>query len=361
MNRSRLHRAGFGFAVSILFILTVLPVSAEEPPATDAIPVTAQPVKKASFRDVSNEVGKISAIDSVELGFSLSGSARLVAVYFNDGDKVQQGELIAELDSTKARAELDMARSNLALAKSKLVRTRELLAKEPGSLSKQDADELEEAVNLANAEFKLKAAELNDYYLRAPFDGQLSSFKPSIGARLKEADPLVTLYRVDSVEIRYALGQEDFGKAASGQKVQVKVETYKDRSFEGIVTYVAPVVDESSGRVAVHASLSNPDYALAPGMFASVKQIFRENIERLLVPQNSVVAKDKERFVWVVSGDRVKKRNVTLGNNTNDGDVVVTAGLQASDMVVKTGIQNLTENARVRLVPDKPADTQEKH
>lgn len=91
------------------------------------------------------------------------------------------------------------------------------------------------------------------------------------------------------------------------------MEAYKGREFKGLVSYVAPAVDESSGRVEVHAQLGNPDHALAPGMFANVKQIFSKGIKHLLVPQNSVIANNEERFVWVLQGDKVSKRLCHLG------------------------------------------------
>ncbi|WP_345850556.1 efflux RND transporter periplasmic adaptor subunit [Shewanella algae] len=339
----------------LIFCLPIsLSLSAQEiqPP-----PVTVEAVKQASFRDVANEVGKIRAIDSVALSFN--ASAKLTAIHFKNGDMVKQGDLIAELDSVKAQADVDKARSTLALAKTKLERVRGLLAKEPDSLSKQDVDELEENVQLAAADFKQKQATLADYSLIAPFDGQLTSFTPSIGAQITAETPLVTLYRLDPVEVHFAISQVEFGKAQRGQEVHLTVEAYKGREFKGLVSYVAPAVDESSGRVEVHAQLKNPDHALAPGMFANVKQIFSKGIKHLLVPQNSVIANNEERFVWVLQGDKVSKRPVSLGRNTNDGYVIIKSGLQNSDTVVRTGMQNLQEGGEVRVLTNALLATEE--
>ncbi|MCF1432023.1 MAG: efflux RND transporter periplasmic adaptor subunit [Shewanella sp.] len=340
---------------SLWLILFCLLISSA-PNAKDVLhpPVTVEPVKEKSFEDATKEVGKIQAIDSVDLSFN--ASAKLTAIYFKNGDLVKQGDLIAQLDSVKAKADVDKARSTLALARTKLERVTNLLAKQPDALSKQDVDELKENVQLATADFKQKKATLGDYRLIAPFNGQLTSFSLSVGAQVSADTPLVTLYRLDPVEVHYALGQTEFGKAQPDQKVFLTVDAYKGREFKGVVSYVAPAVDASSGRVEIHAKLNNPDHALAPGMFANVKQIFGKGIIHLLVPQNSVIAKNKKRYVWVLQGNKVSKRAVTLGKNTNDGYVIIKSGLAKSDTVVKTGMQNLKEGEEVRvLTSEQPA------
>ncbi len=315
-----------------------------------AIAVRVEHVKQAYFYDVVQEVGKIKAIDSAKLGFNASN--KITKIHFNNGDKVIKGDLIAELDNTEAKAELDKSRSGLALAKTKLERINELLQREPYALSKQNVDEVREKVNLAKADFQQKLAAMKDYQITAPFDGQLTSFSQSVGSHIAVDDVLVTLYKLNPVEVYYAISQNDFGKAKKDQKVSVTVEAYKDRVFNGKVNYVAPAVDEQSGRVAVRAELNNPSFALAPGMFANIKHYFGHRVSQILVPQNSVLVNNKERFVWVVKRNRVTKQLVTLGKNTNNGYVVITSGLEQDDLVVKTGMQNLKSNAIIKILPD---------
>ncbi|BFL82220.1 efflux RND transporter periplasmic adaptor subunit [Shewanella baltica] len=332
-----------------LFTLTPMVVLATD--KVDVIPVTVEAIKETSFADVVNEVGKINAIDSAILNFN--SSEKISAIHFSNGDKVTKGQVIAEQDNTKAKADLDKAKSTLALAKTKLERIEDLLIKEPFALAKQDVDELRENVNLADADFRQKQATMNDYLIKAPFDGQLTSFSQSIGSQIGAGTALVTLYSLNPVEVRYAISQNDFGKAQKGQKVNVTVEAYGNKVFKGLVNYVAPAVDESSGRVEVHAALDNPEFKLAPGMFANIKQFYSRGIKRLLVPQNSIIANNDERFVWLVRGDSAVKQVVKLAQNTNDGYAVVTEGLAEGDLVVKTGMQNLKSDSKIKVIQDK--------
>lgn len=350
---SNMRHAKLSFAAAPLAVWlsgsVISPVYAE---SVQAIPVSVEAAKESSFANVVKEVGKIDAIDSAILTFN--AGEKISAIHFKNGDKVTQGQVIAELDNAKAKANLDKAESTLALAKTKLERIEELLAKEPYALSKQDVDELKENVNLADADLRQNAAMMKDYVIKAPFDGQLTSFSQSVGSQISAGTELVTIFSLNPVEVRYAISQQDLGKAAQGQKVAVTVEAYANEVFHGVVNYVAPAVDESSGRVEIHAALDNPDFKLAPGMFASITQYFSKGIKRLLVPQNSVIANNDKRFVWVVKGNKAIQQEVSLGKNTNKGYVVITKGLKVGDLVVKTGMQNLKVDSLVDIIDNPP-------
>ncbi|MFA0308423.1 efflux RND transporter periplasmic adaptor subunit [Vibrio splendidus] len=328
-----------------LFALHISPSFAQD---SNLIPVTIEKAHKQAFTSSINEVGKIRATDSAALTFSASD--KILNIHFKDGDSVKKGELIAQLDNTKAKADLDKARSSLALAKSKLKRVQELLKKQPDSMSQQDVEELGEQANLAAADYRQKEALMNDYLLVAPFDGQLTNFTHSLGSKIDGATALVSLIKLDPVEVQYSIGQSDLGNAKLGQNVSIQVDAFVDEAFSGVVDYIAPAVDESSGRVEVHAHVTNPDHRLVPGMFAKVSQMTSEDTTQMVVSQNSVQAKNAQRFVWIVNGEKIEQRIVELGVNTNDGYVVVENGLKLGDQVVVTGQQNLKKASLVKVM-----------
>lgn len=328
-----------------LFALHISPSFAQD---SNLIPVTIEKAHKQAFTSSINEVGKIRATDSAALTFSASD--KILNIHFKDGDSVKKGELIAQLDNTKAKADLDKARSSLALAKSKLKRVQELLKKQPDSMSQQDVEELGEQANLAAADFRQKEALMNDYLLVAPFDGQLTNFTHSVGSKIDGATALVSLIKLDPVEVQYSIGQSDLGNAKLEQNVSIQVDAFVDEAFSGVVDYIAPAVDESSGRVEVHAHVTNPDHRLVPGMFAKVSQMTSEDTTQMVVSQNSVQAKNTQRFVWIVNGEKIEQRIVELGVNTNDGYVVVESGLKLGDQVVVTGQQNLKKASLVKVM-----------
>lgn len=337
-----------------LVALSSAPVFSEE---AAMVPVTIEKAKAQAFTSSINEVGKIRATDSAALTFSASD--KILTIHFSDGDAVEKGQVIAQLDDATAKADLDKARSSLALAKSKLKRVQELLKKQPDSMSQQDVEELKEQANLAQADFRQKEALMKNYLLVAPFDGQLTNFSRSVGSRIDSSTTLVSLIKLDPVEVQYSIGQSDLGDAKLGQHVSIKVDAFTDETFSGVVDYIAPTADESSGRVEVHAHVTNPEHRLVPGMFAKVDQVTSEDADQLIISQNSVQAKDNERFVWVVDGNSIAQRVVELGVNTNDGYVVVEKGLKLGESIVVTGQQNLKADSSVKVmnVVDKSPST----
>ena len=313
------------------------------------VPVTVEPISTKEFVATLNEVGKITAIDFAELTFSTPG--KLVAINFKDGDVVKKGQIIAKLDSSKVKADLDKASSSLTTAKNKVRRVIELNKKQPGALSKQDFEELQDAANLAAADYRQQQAILKDYSLIAPFDGELTNFTKSKGSMIDAVTPLVSVYNLDPVEVTYTISQNDLGKAVKGQPITVTVEAYKDMTFNGVVDYVAPAVNKNTGRVAIHARIENPDHILAPGMFAQVSQMVNGRTNRIVAPQNAILAHNEDRYVWVVDKNNVAtKRYLTLGKNLNNGYVIVEKGLKVDDIVVVTGHQKIDDETLVNII-----------
>jgi len=317
----------------------------------ESVPVTVEITQQLATTMAIEEVGKLKATDSAALTFS--AGEKLKSLHFNDGDTVKKGDLIAQLDDSKAKAELEKSSSSLALAKSKLSRVLALLKKQPDSMSAQDVEELKQQVALAEADYSQRKTDLQSYQLVAPFDGQLTNFTHSVGSRVEAAVVLVHLIKLDPVEVHYSISQSEVGKAKLGQAVTLKVDT----TFSGQVDYIAPLVDESSGRVEVHAKLDNADNRLVPGMFAKVSQNIGDSVDHVVVSQTSVGADGNQRFVWVIKGDKAVKQPVELGDNTNNGYVAIKSGLNVGERVVITGQQNLDVGTPVTIQGSKPSIT----
>ncbi|PSW21056.1 efflux transporter periplasmic adaptor subunit [Photobacterium sanctipauli] len=343
------------FITTLLCLAPVL-ATANETEAS-AIPVTVEPVATKSITQHIEEVGKITAHDSANLTFS--AGAKIKAIHFNDGEAVEAGTVIAELDSTKAKADYDKAQSSLKLAETNLARTLNLLAKQPDALSPQDVDGIREEVNLAKADFRQKEATLKDYTIVAPFDGRLTTFSYSVGSHIDASTPLVSLFKLDPVKVTYSISQEDLGKAHKGQAASVTVSAYPNQEFTGQVNYIAPAVDDSSGRVEVNANINNPNLTLAPGMFADVRHKLEVAKQQLVVPQTAIVAHNDTRYIWVIKDNKPTRKTVTLGANTNDGYVAVNSGLNKGELVVTAGQHKLNENVTVKVMDQPLKETEE--
>jgi len=339
--------------LSLSILTATLPSYAE---SVESVPVTVEITQHRVSSSTIDEVGKLKATDSAALTFSAGEKLKLLN--FNDGDVVKKGDLIAQLDDSQAKAELDKAKSSLALAESKLARVLALIKKQPDSMSAQDVEELKQQASLAKADYKQKETDLQSYQLTAPFDGQLTNFTHSVGSRVEAATALVSLIKLDPVEVHYSISQYEVGKAKLGQPVSLKVDAYGETTFTGHVDYIAPLVDENSGRVEVHAHLSNADNRLVPGMFAKVSQSVGDESDDVVVSQTAIGTDGEQGFVWVIEGDKATKRLVELGDNTNDGYVAIDTGLTIGETVVVTGRQNLSQDSVVSVKKSKSQQAQ---
>lgn len=130
------------------------PVSWAKEPEQTAIPIKVQVVQNREFTGQLQEVGKIIPVDSTALTFSASD--KLKSKYFKDGAYVKKGDLIAELDNTQAKGELDKAETQYAIDQSKLTRMLALVKKQPDSISKQDIENQKLQTNLARVDVEQK-------------------------------------------------------------------------------------------------------------------------------------------------------------------------------------------------------------
>lgn len=346
----------FGIVLSVFFLLLIIsPAKAtdEKPSTVSNINVTVARARLKSISQVIDDVGKVYAVDSAVLSFSVD--EKIDVINFDGGEDVQKGQVIAELSHGVAKADVAKAQSEFNLAKNKWQRSMAMIKKEPNSISLQDIDELKENVNLAQAEFDQKKAILDNYQIVAPFNGRLTDFSQSAGSYIKAFDPLVTIFKLNPVDVFYSVSQDNLDKIALNQKVELSAEALTNTKFSGVVNYIAPDVSIKSGRVNVHARVDNHDLKLFPGMFVNVKHYLDSKKRYLLVPQKSINAKDKQRFVWLVNADNtISQRQVKLGKNLNSGDVIVEKGLKEGDQVVTTGNQWLADGMTVEVNRQSP-------
>ncbi|ENM5906548.1 efflux RND transporter periplasmic adaptor subunit [Vibrio mimicus] len=336
------------FYAICLLLPSINALADNNPQQEEVVRVSVAEAKLKSIPETIDDVGKVYAVDMAVLSFNIDEKISLIHV--KDGDEVKKGQLIAELSSGIAKADVAKAQSEFNLAKNKLGRSLNMIKREPGSIPPQKIYELKENVNLAKAELDQKEAILQNYQLIAPFDGYLTDFKQSEGSYIKSFSPLVSLFKLNPVEIFYSVSQENLCKVALNQNVSVTTNAVKNTTFNGVVDYISPEVNMSSGRVDVHARVKNPALKLSPGMFVNVKHFTNNNQPFVLVPQTAINVKDKERYVWRLNKDQtVSQKTVKLGANLNDGNVVIQEGLVEKDQVVITGNQWLKEGMKVQV------------
>ena len=189
--------------------------------------------------------------------------------------------------------------------------------------------------------------QLNECTLKAPMDGVVSAAPLAVGAIAGLATPVVTLV-TSKVEINVKVEESRIAEIKKGQPATIQLAAYPDQKFSGKVTRISPTADPADRTFQVRIEPDGQNEALRGGMFAEVSLIAEQHADALLVPRASVVADGGRSFVFAVVGDRVERREVTLGLSQGN-EVQVVSGLMSGDRVVTVGQAGLKDNDEITV------------
>ncbi len=192
--------------------------------------------------------------------------------FFDEGDAVQQGQIILELSTEIER--LDVERRKVALSLSEKERDRlKQLAEKTSSVSEERLETAEGNYQIAKADFELAQARLKDRQVIAPFSGVIADFlEHEVGEGTKVGNPLIRLVDTSRILFICNLPFDIAGHLKKGQKLPVKGAFQNpDKVVEGEITFISPVVDAASGLLRIKVVINNQDQQIKPGVMALVQ------------------------------------------------------------------------------------------
>ncbi|WP_105103682.1 efflux RND transporter periplasmic adaptor subunit [Microbulbifer pacificus] len=367
-----------GAVITVLFVVLIAACAKKEPApaAPKAPPVEVLAVRAHQVIPRFEYVGRVEATDEYKVRPRVEGY--IESRHFVEGQLVQQGELLYQIDPKPFIAALDNQRATLAQARSALQvaqrnyqRGRELIV--TGAISKVQMDELtgtfEEAESqVAAMQADLEAAQLNLSYteIRAPLTGLIGRSEYTEGSLVgPSTEPLTTIVRMDPIYVAFevpenrlfAVQEEGELRRQQGlppvkREVRIKQPNGAFYPYPGIIVFVNNQIDQATGSALVRARFPNPERLLVQGQFARVAiSVFagREAVKPL-VPQAAVMEDMQGRFVYVVDDKSIAhKRYLELGQREN-ALWAVDKGLKAGERIIVNGLQ--------RVAAGKPVDAQ---
>ena len=328
--------------------------------APPALPVSVIEVAPREVPVSFEAVGRTEGSREVQVRARVAGI--LEKQLYNEGDSVQAGTVLFQIERAPFEIELAQARGTLAQERSR----EELAQKEAERLklladrraiSQKEADQAISAVSQSSgavqvARARVRQAELNLSYttVAAPIGGITGRAQQSIGSLVSptnESAMLTTLTRGDPLWVRFALSEAEFATVRAADKaVEVKLETADGRAYpqSAHVNFSGSTVDAATGTVQMRAEVPNRELALLPGQFVRVRVIAGSQ-QAIVVPQTAVMQNEGGRFVWLAAEGKAVQRSIRAGNWLGK-DWIVLEGLKAGDPVI---VDNL-----VRLRPGAP-------
>lgn len=286
-------------------------------------------------------VGTARANESVSVTSKTSN--KVTAIRFEEGEFVERGDVLVELDGAEARADLAEAEAALVDSESQFRRTRDLYAQQALSLSQ--LDQIEATLNANRARVAAAKARLADTVITAGFDGRTGFRNVSVGSLVSPGVVITTLDDTSVMKLDFTVPETYLYLLQKGLPVTARTPGLPGRTFEGKITNIDSRVDPVTRSIAVRAEIPNRDGILRPGMFMTVN--LQGNVtQTLLVPEAAIVPEQGSTYVFVVKDGVVERRAVKLGRR-RPGEVEVTVGLQEGERVVVEGTQNIRDGTRV--------------
>lgn len=333
------------FVLFVMLFAVFIPVRAMA--QQSPVPVYVTIAETRFFADEIEALGTLKANENVNLTSSVT--ERITAIYFDSGARVNQGDVLIEMDAAQEKALLEEAKSVLAEAQKQVERLTPLVKQGATSESAMDTAQL----NLQTAKARVAAIEsqISERIVTAPFDGKLGLRNVSVGSMAQPGTLITTLDDDTVMKLDFSIPEVYLPALREGGKVTALARAFPDEIFEGVVASIDSRVDPVTRAISVRAVVDNADHTLRPGMLMRIK-LQKNPRQALVVPEETLVPRGDRNFVFVLNeqGDKTVAvmQPVTLGARRN-GDVEITDGLKAGDKVVTHGTLRLQDGAAVTI------------
>jgi membrane fusion protein (multidrug efflux system) len=293
--------------------------------------------------------GDVVAIQQANIFSKVMGT--LEKTYVDMGTPVRQGHLLALIDTTELYQTYEQAAATFLNAQLNYRRTKELF--EQTLVARQDLDNAEAALKIAQAASEAASTRLGYAHITAPFSGTVTKRFLDPGSVLTSTNTtLFTLMDLDVMKVMINLLEKDIPKVERGKAALVTVDAFPGREFHGTVERYSQAVDLSTRTMAVEIDIPNPDHLLRPGMFASVTLIVDRHGNALTVPTQALLKDDNGYFVYTVAQDTARRIPVIPGVEQHSRTEIL-SGLQGDEPVITTGQQFTKNGGAVRVQREK--------
>ncbi len=376
------HARAFRFsrAVGLLALLTLFGCQQQqqaEAPEAPPPTVTAVKAESRSIEEASEFVGRVVAVNRVELLARVEGF--LKERRFTEGQQVSEGDVLFKIEPDQyeavveqRQADIEKAKADAGNAEAQLARAMDLL--KSNNIAQAKVDELEAAASVAEASISqaqaaLTAARLDLDYTRitAPIEGRIGLAQITIGSLVGPSSGiLATIVSRDPIYVQFPLTQRELLSARRAIKAKggdVKSVLTKARlpdgtlyDHDGRLDFVDVTTNQSTDSVTMRAELPNPDGVLVDGQYVGVVLQSGERESAILIPQSGLQLDQQGVFVLIIDAEsKAQIRRVETGPNKG-ADVVIAKGLESGELVITQGVQKVRPGQEVKVAPETQAE-----
>jgi len=342
--------AGLGF-VKFKQIQTAIAQGAAFQPPPEA--VTTIVAGQERWPSTLNAIGTMAAVRGVTVSADLAGIVE--EILFESGESVREGQVLVVLDTRQEQAQMAAAEAQRVLARLNFNRMQDLLDQKV--VSKAEYDSATAESRQADARVGEIRAAIERKTIRAPFSGILGIRQVNKGQYLAGGDPVVPLQSLNPIYVNFGVPQQALGQVQVGRAVRVTTEQIGNAGFDGRVSAIDSVVDQTTRNIQVQATLANPSGVLRPGMFVQTAMPLGAEQRVVALPASAISYAPYGDSVFVVADLKdekghtyrgVRQQFVKLGPARGD-QIAVVSGVSPGDEVVTSGVFKLRNGAAVQI------------
>lgn len=305
--------------------------------------------------DRIESVGTLVANESVTITAQVSDPVR--KIHFDDGQYVEEGDVLVELTSYEESAQLAEAQANLDDSDRQLKRLETL----GGTVASQSQiDEARSRVNANKGKLDAIVARIDQRLIRAPFSGILGFRQISPGTLVTTNTPITTLDDVATLHLDFSVAETFLQLVRPGTLVKARSPSYDGEIFEGNVRTLGSRVDPITRTLSVRAKLTNDEGKLRPGMLMTV-ELWTQPVEKIVIPETALILENDIAYVYGVNAENTVERLIVNISERRAGAVVIESGLTGGEQIIVEGTDAVRAKSKVKIVETDGTPVSEYH
>lgn len=305
---------------------------------------------------IAKEQKLVSSIPAVgtllpneEVDLTAESAGKVVGIYFKEGSRVKEGDLLLKVDDSDLLAQHQRASFQRKLLEEKLNRQRVLFEQE--AVSREEYDQVQTDFNMVEADIALLDVKIAKTELRAPFDGLIGFREVSLGAYLQPGVLVSRLVDDNRLKVEFSIPEKYAGLPLINAKVSFTIEA-SDKEFTATVYAVDPRVDPETRTIMLRARCDRADSRLSAGMFARLNLITSQSEHSILLPTEAIVPEMGGKRVWKQVNGKAQSVPVETGERT-DEQIEVLSGIEVGDTIITTGLMQIRSDASIHITDIK--------
>ena len=320
----------------------------KNPRAAREVTVITGKVTNESLSQSLTIIGKLNASKNVQIAPQISG--KVIAIYFDDNQKVEQGQILVQFDDAKERANVAETKAKLTDEQRKLNEFNKLV--DSNAISQTQIDAQQALVEMAKARLSAAKAELSHYVLSAPFTGFTGLKNFSEGQMVAVGNELVSLDDLSLMYLDLSVPEQYLSHLTLGMPITATSQAWSDQDFSGNLIAISPRVNANTLTLTARIAFDNPKLKLRPGMMMSTK-VNLPALSKPTIPVQALEYSGTKRFVYLVDENHIAHRTeVHLGARVED-KVFIEKGIKLDDEIIIQGLVNMRDGLKIKRLDNK--------